>query len=248
MLVVTATEIAERVGPFFAGLIVSFPFASGPAYVFLAMAHPSSFLVQSALSALVANIPFTIFLVIYMFVAPRTNTWISMGVSLGLWGAMVFLLAHFTWTMPVVIALNLLAYAVCIPLAPKTTMERPKSAAFRTWYELPLRGLAIGLFVALVVGFSRRLGPSWTGYVLFLPVNFIFGGLIVHARLGGRVATMMMASAIRTIPGMALGFLILWATAERWGSALGLLAALAGPLLWTSSLLAFRARPLAAIN
>ena len=65
LLVVSASAVAETLGPFWGALIASFPVSTGPAYVFLAMRHGMDFVAASALSSFAANAANGLFLIAY---------------------------------------------------------------------------------------------------------------------------------------------------------------------------------------
>ena len=54
-IVVAASIIVERSGPFIGALIAALPTAGGAALIILAMEHPPEFIAQSVIGSLVAN-------------------------------------------------------------------------------------------------------------------------------------------------------------------------------------------------
>ena len=65
LLVVSASAVAEALGPFWGALIISLPISAGPTYVFLSMRHGPDFIAASALSSFAANAATTLFLIVY---------------------------------------------------------------------------------------------------------------------------------------------------------------------------------------
>ena len=70
-VVVLASLAAERVGPFFGGLIATLPVSTGPAYVLLAIDHDDAFVADAALSSVVTNLSMISFLVALVLASPR---------------------------------------------------------------------------------------------------------------------------------------------------------------------------------
>ena len=54
-IVVTASFLVERSGPFLGAMIATLPISAGPAYVFLALEHGPAFIAQSSLASLSVN-------------------------------------------------------------------------------------------------------------------------------------------------------------------------------------------------
>src|SRR5512139_577671 len=54
-IVVAASVVVERSGPFIGSLIASLPTAGGAAMIILALEHPPEFIAQSAIGSLIAN-------------------------------------------------------------------------------------------------------------------------------------------------------------------------------------------------
>jgi hypothetical protein len=62
-LVISASALAEALGPFWGALAVSLPVSAGPTYAFLAMQHGHDFLAASALSSFASNAATGLFLI-----------------------------------------------------------------------------------------------------------------------------------------------------------------------------------------
>lgn len=70
-IVVAASLLTERAGPLVGATIASLPWASGPAYILLAMDHDAGFLARSALVSLVVFAPNLLFALAYSALAQR---------------------------------------------------------------------------------------------------------------------------------------------------------------------------------
>jgi len=64
-IVVAASIVVERSGPFIGSLIASLPTAGGAAMIILAIDHPPAFIAQSAVGNLVSNALVAIFALTY---------------------------------------------------------------------------------------------------------------------------------------------------------------------------------------
>ena len=65
-VVVAASVIAERTGPFVAGVLAATPVSTAPAYAMLAYAHDAGFIAQSALDSFAGNAAAAVFTVAYV--------------------------------------------------------------------------------------------------------------------------------------------------------------------------------------
>lgn len=242
LVIIAGAQLAERVGPFFAALVASLPLSAGPAYVLLAMQSHPPFIAHAALSSLSANAAMAVFLVTVVKFAPRFNFWISFGVAIAVWIALAALIEQFHWTALSALLLNLLVYAICFRFTPQTTApERPPGVAAPR-YDLPIRALLVGIFVAAVVTLSHAIGPAITGLALLFPINFTSVAFVIYPRLGGAVVSSMMSTALRAMIGMALALFVLCVTVERVGAPLSLTLSLAVCLLWSAGLTLVRHR------
>src|SRR3954451_6852011 len=70
-IVVTASVVAERSGPFVGAVVAALPTAAGAAYIILAIEHPPSFIAGSAIGSLAANAAVTVFSLGYAMLAQR---------------------------------------------------------------------------------------------------------------------------------------------------------------------------------
>ena len=72
-LVVVASIIVERSGPFIGALIAALPTAGGAALIILALEHPPEFIAQSVIGSLIANAACAVFALTYAAQAPRPS-------------------------------------------------------------------------------------------------------------------------------------------------------------------------------
>ena len=60
-IVVAASVVAERSGPFIGAMVAALPTAAGAAYIIFAIEHPPSFIASSAIGSIAANSAVAIF-------------------------------------------------------------------------------------------------------------------------------------------------------------------------------------------
>ena len=242
-VVVGALAAAEAAGPFWGGLIASFPISAGPAYVLLALQHGSRFIAASALESFAINAGTWLFLLVLIRLAPRVRWSWALGGALGTWLAAAAVIQALPWTAGTALALNLLLLGAALGLTrghgqPVGTAPR----GVRRWFDLPLRALLVATLVTTVVTGSRVLGPRFTGLGAVFPIAFSSLGLLALTRLGGATTAALMASALRALPGFALALLVLHLGAMRFGSFPAMGMALGVNALWALGVLARRRR------
>ncbi|SKA38025.1 hypothetical protein SAMN02745126_05995 [Enhydrobacter aerosaccus] len=244
LIVVSASAVAESLGPFWGALVASLPISAGPAYVFLAMQHDADFVAASALASVTANAATGMFLIVYATLAPRLPLWRSLGAAILAWAASAVALQQIAWTPAAAVLPNLAVYGFGILLGRRrrAVTPAPSSRARRRWYELPLRAAAVAAFVSLIVGISSILGPATTGMAALFPVSFISLIVIVHLRMGGAVSGLIAANAMLPMVGFGAMLLALHLAIAPLGVTAALLLALAISLLWSALLLLTQTR------
>lgn len=237
-VVVSASVLAETVGPFWGGLIVSMPVAAGPAYVMLAMQQEPSFITAATLGSLAANAVTVVFMMAIVILAPRLRWPVALGCALLTWFISAAVVRLFAWDLVSVLLLNIAVFAVCLRLTRHATGQlavRGKGIR-RRWYDLPLRAAMVGALVTTVVSTSRLLGPTLTGMGAVFPVALTGLALLVMPRLGGAAAAGLFATAMRAMPGFAIAAVLLHLAAEPCGPWWGMLIAISGQLVFSAAL------------
>ena len=240
LIVVGALAAAEAAGPFWGGLIASFPIAAGPAYVLLALQHDRRFIAASALESFTVNTGTWLFLLVLIRIGPRVRPALALGGALCAWAGTAALVTLLPWTAVTASALNLVVLGLCLWLSRGVRMPVGLARPARRWFDLPMRGLVVAALVTTVVGLSRVLGPTVTGIGAVFPIAFSSLGLLALTRLGGAATAALMANALRSLPGFALAVLTLHLAAVRLGSFPAMGLALAVNLAWAAGLLTKR--------
>lgn len=245
-VVVSASVLAEAVGPFWGGLIVSLPISAGPAYVMLGLQHDAGFIAAGALGSLAANAVTILYMVAIILLAPRLRWPVTLTLALALWLVVAWLVRQMAWSLATVCLLNIAVFAVGLLIAARTRdggAIRAKPGR-RRWFDLPLRALLVGGLTATVVTASRWLGPSLTGMAAVFPIATTGLALLVLPRLGGPASAVLFANTLRAMPGFAIAVLVLHLTAATLGTWTGMLVALLAQLAFSGLLLlSHRLRP-----
>src|SRR6185437_10937007 len=113
-IVVAASVVVERSGPFIGSLIAALPTAGGAAMIILALEHSAQFISQSAVGSLIANAACALFALSYAALAQRQSLWVSLGGAFLVWLGTVFLLRLFDWNATGAVILNAVVYPVAI--------------------------------------------------------------------------------------------------------------------------------------
>src|ERR1700694_1771327 len=116
-IVVTASVVAERTGPFIAALIAALPTAAGATYIILALEHPPALIAASAIGSFAANAAVAIFALAYASLAQRHGIVLSITVALLIWFGAAALLRLIDWTSMTALALKAVVFAVTISLS-----------------------------------------------------------------------------------------------------------------------------------
>ena len=84
-IVVAASVVVERSGPFIGSLIAALPTAGGAALIILAIEHPPDFIAASAVGSLIANAVCAAFALTYAALAQKRSLLVSLGGAFAVW-------------------------------------------------------------------------------------------------------------------------------------------------------------------
>lgn len=237
--VVTASIITERSGPVIGALVATLPISAGPSYVFLALDHDADFIAQGSLASLPINAATIFMCLTYVVLAQRHNLSVSFGSAVGVWIVMASIIRQFDWTLTAGLAVNLIAFGICIPLlAGYRDVKMP--LVIRRWYDVPMRAALVATLVAIVVATSGWVGPRISGVIALYPVVFTSIMVILHPRIGGLPTAAVLANSAWGLLGFGIAIAVLHVTVVAFGAAVGLSAALATCVVWNLSLWATR--------
>jgi hypothetical protein len=244
LLVVSASALAESLGPFWGALIASLPVSAGPAYVFLAMQHGADFVAASALSSFAVNAATGLFLIVYGLLAQRLSPWRGLMTAVLAWLAASLAMHQVTWVPSTALLLNLVVYGVGFGLlkAARRTEAKSEPVARRRRFDLPVRAVAVAAFVSVVVAVSSILGPNVTGIAAVFPISLISLIVIVRPRIGSLASSLLAANALRSMLGFGMMLLTLHLAIPVWGTATALIMALLVSVFWSAGMLLLRRR------
>jgi len=236
--VVVASMITERSGPAIGALVATLPTSAGPSYIFLAIDHDAAFIAQSALASLPMNAATVLMCLVFVHLAQRHGTLLSLAAGISVWFFFAMLVRAFDWTLAGGIILNVAALGVCLPLVQRFRFARMPLFT-RRWYDIPLRAAIVATLVAIVVTLSNIVGPTVSGTIALFPA--VFGSLILvlQPRIGGKATAALLANGQWGLIGFALAIVALHLTALPLGRAAALSLALATCVAWNLGLWGF---------
>jgi hypothetical protein len=242
--VIAAAMVAERAGPAIGALVATLPIAAGPAYVFVALDHDAAFISASAIGSIAAHAATAVFALVFILLAQRYATIVSVSGAVGSWFVVAFLLRLVPWTFITAAAANLAIFAVCIALTSRFRHVKMPLIT-RRWYDVPVRAFMVACLVAAVVGLSGHVGPIVTGLLAVFPIVMTSLMLIFQPRVGGPATAALIANTMWGLVGFsACLFTVHLATMPlgAWG---GFALALAVSVVWNLVLYSLRRRAMA---
>src|SRR5918993_6070021 len=118
-IVVVASIIVERSGPFIGALIAALPTAGGAALIILALEHPPEFIAQSVIGSLVANAAGAVFALTYAAQAQTRSLPASLFSAFAVWLGAVLMASAVEWNAFSAALLNAMIYPLTIYLGGK---------------------------------------------------------------------------------------------------------------------------------
>lgn len=238
-IVVAASILVERSGPFIGALIASLPTAGGAAMIILALEHPPSFIAAGAVGSIVSNAVCAIYALTFAALARRQSLTVSLTGALAVWFALAFVSSSVEWTVPRAVLLN----AVVFPIAILAGARFRAAGGIKGRVHLTARDLAwragIVTFVVLVVtAASYSIGSFASGLFAFFPVAMSSFLIILYRRIDGATAASTAAHVQAPLVGLAFGLLVVHLLAVPlgvwWSYLIGLAICVAwNAMLWT---------------
>jgi uncharacterized membrane protein (GlpM family) len=159
-IVVAASVIVERSGPFIGSLIASLPTAGGAAMIILALEHTPQFIAQSAVGGLIANAACALFAFSYAALAQKHSLRLSLGGAFLIWLVCVFLLRLFDWSATGAVILNAVVYPIAIVAAGRFRVAGAVKRVPLSGSDLAWRAGLVTLCVILVTAASNSIRAS----------------------------------------------------------------------------------------
>ena len=225
-IVVAASIVVERSGPFVGALIASLPTAGGAALIILAIQHPPSFIAASAVGSMVANAAVAVFALTYAALAQKRSLVVSLGAAFLAWLSCAAASRLVDWTASEAILLNAIVYPVAIVAGSRFRAEGTIKRVAFTATDLAWRAGVVTLCVIVVTTASSSIGSYFSGVFAFFPVAMASFFVILHPRIGGPNTASVAAHALTPLIGLGLSLLVVHLLAEPigvwWSYALGL--------------------------
>ena len=236
-IVVVASVIVERSGPFIGAVIASLPTAGGAAMIILAVEHPPEFIAQSVIGSLIANAVCAVFALTYAWLAQRRSLAVSLTGALAVWLGGVELAQLVSWTIAGVVILNAVIYPLAIWAGTHFRSEgTPAGKVELTGMDLAWRAGVVTFVVIAVTTASTSIGSIASGAFAFFPIAMSSFFIILHSRLGGPEAARVAAHVQAPLVGLGLGFVAVHFLAVPLGVWWSYLIALAIGLGWNALL------------
>lgn len=206
-IVVAASVVVERSGPFVGALIASLPTAGGAALIILAWEHSSQFIADSAIGSLVANAACALFALTYAALAQRRSLPVSLGGAFLVWLGAVFLARLFDWSATGAVLLNAVIYPIAIYAGSRFRVTGTIKRVSLSATDLAWRAAVVTLCVIVVTAASNSIGSYFSGVFAFFPVAMGSFLIILQPRIGGPAAASVAAHVQAPLVGLGLSLL-----------------------------------------
>jgi hypothetical protein len=206
-IVVAASVIVERSGPFIGALIASLPTAGGAALIILAFEHPPQFIAAGMVGSLIANASCAVFALTYAALAQRRSLPLSLGAALLVWFIGVAAAHFYPWTVISAAVLDAVVFPLTIWAGRRFRSEGAKGKVRLTGSDLAWRAAVVTVVVILVTTASHSIGSVASGIFAFFPVAMSSFFIILHRRIGGPAAASVAAHVQLPLVGLSFGFI-----------------------------------------
>lgn len=238
LIVVAASLVVERSGPFLGAMIATLPISAGPSYAFLAYEHGAAFVERSSLVSLSANAATALFIVGHAALAQRRGVVASVMGALAAWLVAAWGLTRLDLSLGAALALNAAAYGGALVLARRYVGARAAGAAGRKpWWAVPARAAGVMALVGVVVLVGRWIGPRAAGLAALVPVVLTSLALVLQPRIGGPATAAVLTNGLPGMIGFTLSIVVLHLAAVPLGVGPALLMALAVCVAWNLGLM-----------
>lgn len=207
-IVVAASVVVERSGPFIGSLIASMPTAGGAVMIILAIEHTPAFIAQTTVGSLISNAICAVFALTYAFLAQRRSLLVSLGGAFLIWFICAALSKLVDWTVTSAALLNVVVFPLAILAGHSLRADGPVKARVRlTARDLAWRAGVVTLSVIVVTLASSSIGSFASGLFSFFPVAMASYFVILHPRIGGKVAASVAAHVQLPLIGLGLSLI-----------------------------------------
>jgi uncharacterized membrane protein (GlpM family) len=235
-IVVAASVIVERSGPFIGALIAALPTAGGAALIILAFEHPPEFIAAGMVGSLIANVAGAVFALTYAALAQRRSLTVSLVTALLVWFVVVAIARVYPWTVVSAVGLNAVVFPLTIWAGRHFRSEGAKGKVRLTGRDVAWRAAVVTFVVIVVTAASHSIGSVASGIFAFFPVAMSSFFIILHRRLGGPAAASVAAHVQLPLIGLTIGFIAVHYLAVPIGIWWAYLIGLAIGVAWNAML------------
>ena len=236
-IVVAASIVVERSGPFIGSLIASLPTAGGAAMIILAWEHPPAFIAQSAVGSMVSGAVVAVFALSYAVLAQRNGLVVSLSGAYVVWFLAAYLTRFVAWNAVSAVLLNAVVFPLAILAGRRFRVTGAVKRVQFTARDLAWRAAVVTLCVLIVTAASYSIGSFLSGLFAFFPVAMGSFFVILQPRIGGPAAASVAAHVQAPLIGLGLSLLAVHLLAQPlgvwWSYAVGLSIGIGwNALLW----------------
>jgi len=245
-IVVAASIVVERSGPFIGALIAALPTAGGAAMIILALEHPPAFISNGAVGSIVSNAVCAVFTLTYAALAQRRGLAVSLGGALTVWLVLALASQYVPWTAVTALLTNIVAFPLVVFAGRRfRAAGGTKGRVQLTGRDLAWRASVVTFVVVVVTAASYSIGSFASGMFAFFAVAMSSFFVILHTRLGGPAAASTAAHVPAALFGLGVGLFVVHYSAVPFGVWWSYLAGLAICIGWNALLWGLRQRRLA---
>jgi hypothetical protein len=216
-LIIGGASLAGRKwGPAVSGWLVGLPLTSGPVMFFLALSHPTSFVLTSALGTLSGGVPLVAFCLVYAWISLRFHWSASAAGSLLAYFAFVIVMRNLQLQVLPLYGMFVLGAFLGIRQLPDPEPIPAIGSKPGKW-DIPARILIGTSFILLLTGSASFLGARLTGLLATVPLYTIILAVFAHRLQGSAGAINVLRGLLFGLFAFASFFLVFALLLERAG-------------------------------
>lgn len=197
-VIALVTLAIRRWGSKIGGLIGSMPWVAGPILLFFILEQGTAFGIHSIQGAMTGILALISFCFSYSSFSRRL-TWLpTLLLSYGAYAATALLINQLQLTLWLSYALVISVVLLALRFFPAVTKQ--STSVRRLPFDIPIRMVVATLFILIVTGLARVLGPNWSGILTPFPIMTSVLAIFSHTLQGSH-------AAITTLRGLVIGLL-----------------------------------------
>ncbi|MDR0576039.1 MAG: hypothetical protein LBI87_00495 [Candidatus Accumulibacter sp.] len=240
--VIGISEVAKRIHPKVAGVLMGLPFGAGISAYFFAYEQGADFAMETVPWSITGLVSTLIFALAYLWAGQRYRALprvpgvaVASTVSVAAWGVSTFLLRQVPMNLFGAACLFAFSVAGNLRLLKKFPSQGSKTSDKASSLDAILfRALAAGVTISVITGFAGMMGPSWSGLLGPFPVLMLPLLLVLHFEDGEKVYPGVVHAYARSVTNLFLFYLGLYVLLPRVGlnATFLVLYPLSGLYLW----------------